>query len=454
MAALRRNPPRQNRPPRRADSPVSFAVMGPLAASQDLSDSSDIEILEGPPVVSSAPVVEDLPADAPPAHPLSLRVLQDHFRYSSTDSSTDSDEPSTEAPSRPREFPLLSPLLSPRNGPDPSVASLMSQVDAPGLTIQERAALLIAEIHRLQGTVQHITDRQPSPTAMPEASLPPEDSVYFVGLQTLTASQSFCQRLTLVSPDRNTLSRLTEAGFPLGRALGTLQNHHEYLVGTADIPVEISGDYMAIRNNFQELGSWHGLETAPESSLASLAPIPDSNVRTDLLSRRRLNQITLAAFAPAPTPSAVSSDISAYLLNQYRSTYNDIAGVLATPYGTAYKQCLLERYCMQICGALNIIFARQIIPSLAGGFSIRPEHVADAAQINPVSFNGMRTKFSKVRQARRLLQGYQYQNQTADAGGEQTVLPHGAVGLVESHIVSMSISPFMTDIEEVISALN
>ncbi|KAJ7290930.1 hypothetical protein C8J57DRAFT_1457969 [Mycena rebaudengoi] len=375
----------------------------------------------------------------------------------------------------------------------------MSQVDAPGLTIQERAALLIAEIHRLQGTVQHITDRQPSPTAMPEASLPPEDSVYFVGLQTLTASQSFCQRLTLVSPDRNTLSRLTEAGFPLGRALGTLQNHHEYLVGTADIPVEISGDYMAIRNNFQELGSWHGLETAPESSLASLAPIPDSNVRTDLLSRRRLNQstpvyvlyiyhqaasplylpstitpVTLAAFAPAPTPSAVSSDISAYLLNQYRSTYNDIAGVLATPYGTAYKQCLLERYCMQICGALNIIFARQIIPSLAGGFSIRPEHVADAAQINPVSFNGMRTKFSKVRQARRLLQGYQYQNQTADAGGErdaqhnkfqflisvlekmlaETVLPHGAVGLVESHIVSMSISPFMTDIEEVISALN
>ncbi|KAJ7264821.1 hypothetical protein C8J57DRAFT_1512188 [Mycena rebaudengoi] len=361
MAALRRNPPRQNRPPRWADSPVSFAVMGPLAASQDLSDSSDIEILEGPPVVSSAPVVEDLRADAPPAHPLSLRVLQDHFRYSSTDSSTDSDEPSTEAPSRPREFPLLSPLLLPRNGPDPSVASLMSQVDAPGLTIQERAALLIAEIHCLQGTVQHITDRQPSPTAMPEASLPPG-----LGLGL------FCQRLTLVPPDRNTLSRLTEAGFPLGRALGTLQNHHEYLIGTADIPVEISGDYMAIRNNFQELGSWHGLETAPES------------------------------------------------------------------------------------------------------FSIRPEHVADAAQINPVSFNGMRTKFSKVRQARRLLQGYQYQNQTADAGGErdaqhdkfqflisvlekmlaETVLPHGAVGLVESHIVSMSISPFMTDIEEVISALN
>ncbi|KAJ7233494.1 hypothetical protein C8J57DRAFT_1532429 [Mycena rebaudengoi] len=503
MATHRRNPPRLNRPPRRADSPVSFAVMGPLAASQDLSDSSDIELLEGPPVGSSAPPVVDLPDDGPTTDPLSLNVLRDHFRYSSTDSSTDSDEPSTGVPPRLRAFPVLSPLLSPRNSPDPSIASFMRQVDAPGLLIQERASLLIEEIYCLQGTIR-VPNRQPSPTVVLDASppheTPPQDSLYFVGLQTLTGSQSFCQRLTLIPPDRSLLSRLTEAGFPLGRTLGMLVNHHEYLVGTADIPVEISGDYMAIRNNFQELGSWHELETALESSLASLVPIPDSNVRMDLLSARRLNQSTplyvlyiyhqesrITLFIETEhlfleiggESSLFGGNYSTSCPRCFRAytdshTYNRITDVLATPYGTGYKQCLIERYGMQICGALNIIYGRQIIPSSARGFSIRPEHVAEAAGVNLLSFSGMRTKFAKVRQARRLLQGYQYQNQPTDAGGErdaqqdkfqfllavlekmlaETVLPHGAVGLVESEVVSMSISPFMTDIEEVISTLN
>ncbi|KAJ7479008.1 hypothetical protein FB451DRAFT_1172131 [Mycena latifolia] len=546
-----RYPLRNRRPLTHPDSPVSYALVArPIMEEEIISSSdesaenpgqnsadSDVEVLDGPPNAPSAQRESSLSIEGSPYenHPIH-RVLTDHGSeiIPTFHLPEDGVRTWTTMAGLGHNLRLLSgerlflnfvgrvesvsdqmdlEQMDITHETDGSLAAterrFMARVDAPGLTYRQRADLLIREIYRLRGQPHPstVSNALPVPPPVTQALHTPLDhgaSIYYVGIQTPTQSGTFVQLQHLAAPDSTLLARLIQAGFPLGRTLRAIPaiERSAFLIGTADIPVDITMDYMNHRNNFRELGSWPELETSPVLGL--LAPIPQSPARSELLVSRNVPEDTsvyvlyvyhensnmlfanaavapiLTARAPAvpapivAAPGAVPQNpVTLYLRQHFPEQYASVAYAQAT-YGSAYQHCLIERYVMEVARAVGITFAnRSIIPAAVNGLTIRLDDVAIAANIPAATFSTFRTELGKARKARKLVQRYQRRLAlspvplfsditihpklidllaTLDAMLGEHLLDPGLLadgeGTVQAHAVSMTIGNLMADIAQ------
>ncbi|KAJ7722236.1 hypothetical protein DFH07DRAFT_972031 [Mycena maculata] len=486
MSTDRRYPLHSRVPPLRADETVTYAAVltRPIMdeeMSSDESQDSDIELLSSPRILRRHPSLQDhldflalQNGFNVAVSPLAIGTLSQPNEIHDLSQDDPSDNETDLVPDDGGEVPGINfnapvgPLAPPRahiladfsreldlemqlENPPTVLRELMETVDglcllslafgpldsayaAPGLSYQQRAGLIIAEIHRLRGdAVEPVAEDNALPPT--HSNVPTADlhlSLYFVGVQTPMGSRTFVQPLQLAAPDSTLLTRLIAAGRPLGRALGRLGNYGAYLVGTAKVPIAIEADYMSHRHNFRELGSWHDMQTSP--TLGALAPVPHSRLSSDLLTAHNMDldadvyvlyvyhedadtltgtQPALNAAIPLP-PTAVGPAVgptarnstTEYLRGTFPAYFERITHAQAT-YGTAYQHCLIERYIGSICREVGIVFGRTITPGrTTAGLDIYPNDVSTAAGIAPTTFSSYRTDFTKARKVRTLLQRY------------------------------------------------
>ncbi|KAJ7470042.1 hypothetical protein B0H11DRAFT_2237848 [Mycena galericulata] len=466
--ALRRSLRTRSAPPR-ADSPISYAHIARPIMEEELSSSSDehesdIEVLEAPPAMARTP--EELTS------PELWEILQDQ-RASHTFPDLGGEwlpagieVVATPSPSPPPltlsgDLPLDVSRNMDLDQAPPS--DFLQSLNVSGLDDREQAIRLIAEIRRLRGeTIQVSTpansirptvEENPSTIHLLQSELNP--CVYFVGIQTPTARRTFVQPLDLARPDCTIITRLIAAGFPLGRTLRAITDPSSYLIGTADIPVDVEGDYMNRHNGFRELGSWLTFESSP--TLAALRPLSESLPRSNVLATYNIDDnvpvyvlyiyheaadMLYAGNPGAPQAAPASQQappihapmtsapnvVTTYLRDTFPAHFQQIAHAQAT-YATAYQHCLVERYGMSVCHEAGITFGRTIVAGhTPSGQEILPNDVAIAAGLPPATFATFRTEFVKVRQARALLKRYM-----------QRVRDHGPVpGVTDENAVKFS----------------
>ncbi|KAJ7713411.1 hypothetical protein B0H16DRAFT_1478655 [Mycena metata] len=414
------DPPRRSgrhrRPPPHADSPVSFAPFARLTrpiAEEELDSSSDESMLNEPPStigynndpdsdieVIEAPETSGTPSSAP------------LIRNGSPDGVENSEH---------RSRALVDLQLNDFIAlPDSAETLFMEHIDTVDGDC-EKAVLLIAEIHRIRGTVAPVNSAPIQAPVAPILEMPvvTAPAMYFVGIRIARRCQTFAQVLDLAAPDPTLLERIISAGFPLGRALAAIQDRAGLLVGTSNMPVDAEEEFGNWQhNNFRELGAWSSL--IPR--LTDLTPTPESPLRSGLLSLRAVSS-TLPLYVlyiydelPAPIPAVqiatlfVSPPIapipapagpSAMLPSDAKSHYATIALAKST-FGTAYQHCIIERYAMKVANEVGIQFIGRTIrdAQVGNGLVIQLNDIPLAAGIPAATFQSFRTEFNKVRDVR------------------------------------------------------
>ncbi|KAJ7638069.1 hypothetical protein B0H17DRAFT_1149275 [Mycena rosella] len=475
----RRNPARSTRVPRHADSPVSFSLSrGNDSSGDDESDRSETELSR------------DLSTGFDQA---AQRQTVNNYFVMHGDVMEIRDSPSPELRSVPRQHTDNGDARPDSQEPDsdesgPEGAPGMDDVDSHGGTLQERANHLINEVIELRGLTcwpSKAPSEDPAPV-MPTTPPPPRQvsvtyttlqggqrCLYFVGIQTLTASRTFCQIREFADTSAHNgaiFLRLQNAGGPVGRALAAIVDRSAYFVGTSDFPVEIAGNYASHQQNFREINSLLELENSYHerhflSWLSASLRILLYMFFMSIISGYRP---TVAAVAANAGPTL----ISAFLLERFASQYEDLHVWRNRDYGTAYNHCLTERQILSICQALNIgLLGRTHTPAIIGDMTIRLEDVVSAAGINFQSFSTMRTEFRMVKEAHVLLR----QRNRSEALmpvytpllnfldsmlGERVLEPGltyvaGAMGLseVEFSVVRCQITTLMAEIRGVLDTL-
>ncbi|KAJ7697016.1 hypothetical protein B0H17DRAFT_1130661 [Mycena rosella] len=312
----RRNPARSTRVPRHADPPVSFSLSrGNDSSGDDESDRSETELSR------------DLSTGFDQA---AQRQTVNNYFVMHGDVMEIRDSPSPELRSVPRQHTDNGDARPDSQEPDsdksgPEGAPGMDDVDSHGGTLQERANHLINEVIELRGLTcwpSKAPSEDPAPV-MPTTPPPPRQvsvtyttlqggqrCLYFVGIQTLTTSRTFCQIREFADTSAHNgaiFLRLQNAGVLLeGRWRLLAQRESE------DTPVRGSG----LENKIYA----YGLKDAePFTSHTAMAhPAPGMIMAT-----------IPHAVAIIPTVAAVAANagptlISAFLLERFASQYEDL----------------------------------------------------------------------------------------------------------------------------------
>ncbi|KAJ7741797.1 hypothetical protein DFH07DRAFT_777984 [Mycena maculata] len=449
----RRNPPRARNPRPRADDPVTYVL--PASTSEtgsdneaqsayeisdddntaptggDINDNSDIEVLDGPPVLSNA-LVPDFGHES---------------HYVPTE-----DVPGTDPGPDDEEDALMLDLSN--FVPDPMYrvnTEFFCQLE--GHDYIEQVNLLIEEIHRLRPESSAAAVPETiSPVNVVEERLEDDLTLFFIGVQVPQGRRVFVQSLCTAAPDHTLFERLSAEIPILGRALRNIEDCAKFYIGTTRVPVDIPGDYMNHVYGFRELGSWAEAETNENLFLSLATPAPASQQRTALLTAQglddnvplyilyiyheitthshfrkprlsgmlrllwRLHCLFLPVVPAPPITNATSSSgrraaghvdpaCSAYLRAQFG---NRLALIQKAGYGTAYRHCMQEKHFMAICNTLGLnLNLRQFVPvAIPGGPETSYDDVVLAAGLNPNTFAGTRTTVAKARDARRRLARY------------------------------------------------
>ncbi|KAJ6554684.1 hypothetical protein B0H19DRAFT_1263000 [Mycena capillaripes] len=501
-APIRRNPPRQRRAPPHPDSPVTYALPN---AGADLPGSSDDEYqtssspLANPSPQEREPSVEVL--DSPPGHagPSFDDIHIDHdrrdndfFEFSDDEGDRSDDFPESivyQNPGNPFAFPgQENRRVEIENNEIRTIAAddlttydfteeqnFMARVDVVGLTYRERIELLIGEVERMQGTAvgpasdvppgsEHsagalMREEAESGAVVVPQEVEEERALYLINVHLLNGRRTFVQILPALPPDTTIIERLSTG--MLSRMIGSL-DRTQFYIATADVPVDVSGDYMNWIYNFRELGTWQELEDGSNEGLSLVRPVPNSPARTALLAGRQMSDgvpvyaiyiyhqdvhsssapaIAAPALAPAPatvtllapapvsipgqTPAhaagaaptldegeeqavTVDPEIARYLRQRFANRLERIVQAGRARCAQAYRHCMQEKNVMAICDALGLDLTRRswVPVNVPGGLVIGYSDVVVTAGLVQKTFSTVRTAVDRAREARRLLARY------------------------------------------------
>ncbi|THH06181.1 hypothetical protein EW146_g9692 [Bondarzewia mesenterica] len=260
---------------------------------------------------------------------------------------------------------------------------------------------------------------------------PAPEALYFVGID-----------LSSYNGRQNT--QLMERGRLLSRTLSAVRQdmnvYGQLLLGSADIPTDVVDNYMHYSCNFHEIGLWSSQEARADSH--HLEASPPSPQRTRLITQRHLpattNVFILYCYLqdtiplritthpppstspreraaslnelcvmPPPTHESWSSTTAEEWASLHQALSDDF--MLETAqfrdwrsrgYGTGYMNCLIERHLMRVCTAVGIQFGSGIIQrGQLRGLRVEPTHVAAWAGIPLSTFAGLRTQWTRARDA-------------------------------------------------------
>ncbi|KAJ6505109.1 hypothetical protein C8R45DRAFT_1181116 [Mycena sanguinolenta] len=440
----RRNPPRNRTPPRRPDEVVSYAP-APRPISVSSSQSSDHPILPAASLhreevemhsrENSVEILETNPVNTQSASELEMGPPSINRRLSSGDEESAGESEVVPAPINNRR------LLSGNEEPvdvDPAILrdemAFLRQVDAPSLTYEERVEMLISHIHRLEGRPEVMAE-SPEPAESEYSIENGGSAAYFIGIQTTRVCRTFVEVLSIAPPDHTLIRRLA-TGTLDSPLRGIRRNQADFYIGTSRCPVDAVDEYMAHARGFRELGSWADVESATNTELSTLSPVPPSAERTQLLGRYGLSEYVpvyvlyiyhqenddiwsgppAPVVATAPPPSAPvitasnstsnnSANVDTYLETHFASRLAKIRRVKTLACNTAYRHCTEEKHVIAICTTVGLnMHAREWTPVIIpGGPSISYHDIIRVAGLNKTTFGGVRTQVRNGRDARRLL---------------------------------------------------
>ncbi|KAJ7144542.1 hypothetical protein C8R44DRAFT_916583 [Mycena epipterygia] len=439
----RRNPPRSRNAPHRPDSPVTY-VPGPIM-DESMSDDESVYALS---------VRAESPPPAPSDNDSDLDILSGPppMRTSTSEANTMAQVNAPGITYEARLRLLIAQICRLEGTNSPAAApAVVAPAPAEPLLEGERGPPLTATPPTV-GVVSDPIPQYPEGRCHMCASIYHKHSppiigmaVFFIGLQVPGGGRTFVEVRHDRGPDSGLLSRLLSGANLLGRALRRVEDLCErYYVGTAVVPVDVLGDYMNHVNCFCELGSWTDLDGAEDSPLCDVTPAPASPARTALLVDRGLSDdvqvwiiyiyheesdtvlnaaqpvnpqigsdsVVTAPGAPiqpmaAAASPAAPSMLQHYLMTRFAHQFARIDVALNSAYGTAYRNCRLEKHVISICHALGLnLNLRTFVPVTVEGREIGYSDVILSTGLNINTFGGMRTTVTKALQARRQLGRY------------------------------------------------
>ncbi|KAF7368061.1 hypothetical protein MSAN_00872200 [Mycena sanguinolenta] len=446
---LRRNPPRIRPPTRRPDEVVSYApVSQPILVSS--SQSSDHPILPAADEVeirsheNSVEMIETNPVNTQGASELEIVLPSINRHLSSGDEESAGESEVVPQPTNNRR--LLSGNEE-STDVDPTIVrdemAFLRQVDAPSLTFEERVGMLISQIHRLEGRPELVAE-SPEPAesvfsiengGSEREDEPTTNDMYFIGIQTTRVRCTFIEVLSMAPPDHTLIRRLA-TGTLDSPLRGIRHNQADFYIGTSRCPIDAADEYMNHAHGFRELGSWSDLESANNTELSMLSPVPASAERTRLLARYGLSEYVpvyvlyiyhqenddiwssppapvAATSPPASVPvipasnSMSNSSVNAetYLETHFASRLAQIRRVKTLACNTTYRNCTQEKHIIAICTTVGLnMHVREWTPVvIPGGPSISYNGIIRVAGLIKTTFAGVRTQVRNGRDARRLL---------------------------------------------------